>query len=166
DSDMGAREIALAVGCDRTLLDQLVQPLLGQDQHVGALAIAQALQQPQRRREIRIDPRAGRRTIWLSQLNDRALEGVGRQHTNGLFHDGLTRLNERLTTAQMNDPPEAFASSGPSCNPLPRGLVVFKLRGRLYAAALAPVGTEEIVFRICEAIWYGSPCEFGRRSSR
>ena len=28
------------------------------------------------------------------------------------------------------------------------------------------VGTEAIVLRICEAIWYGSPCEFGRRSSR
>jgi hypothetical protein len=34
------------------------------------------------------------------------------------------------------------------------------------AEATAPVGTDEIVFRICEAIWYGSPCEFGRRSSR
>ncbi len=37
-----------------------------------------------------------------------------------------------------------------------------------YAAALtAPlVGTEATVFSTREAIWYGSPCEFGRRSSR
>src|SRR6202021_414058 len=28
------------------------------------------------------------------------------------------------------------------------------------------VGTDAIVFRICEAIWYGSPWGFGRRSSR
>ena len=37
-----------------------------------------------------------------------------------------------------------------------------------YAAALTlpAFGTEEIVFSTCEAIWYGSPCEFGRRSSR
>jgi len=35
------------------------------------------------------------------------------------------------------------------------------------AALTSPlVGTEAIVLRICEAIWYGSPCEFGRRSSR
>jgi hypothetical protein len=36
-----------------------------------------------------------------------------------------------------------------------------------YAAteALSPSGTSAIVFRICEAIWYGSPMEFGRRSS-
>ena len=41
-------------------------------------------------------------------------------------------------------------------------------RDLAYAAALtlACVGTDEMVFRICEAIWYGSPCEFGRRSSR
>jgi hypothetical protein len=35
-----------------------------------------------------------------------------------------------------------------------------------YAAAFFAVGTSATVFRICEAIWYGSPCEFGRRSSR
>src|ERR1700685_1713378 len=35
------------------------------------------------------------------------------------------------------------------------------------AALTSPlVGTDAIVLRICEAIWYGSPCEFGRRSSR
>ena len=36
----------------------------------------------------------------------------------------------------------------------------------IYAAFFAAVGTSRIVFKICEAIWYGSPCEFGRRSSR
>lgn len=34
------------------------------------------------------------------------------------------------------------------------------------ALTFAPAGTDAIVFRICDAIWYGSPWEFGRRSSR
>ena len=34
------------------------------------------------------------------------------------------------------------------------------------ALTLLSVGTDAIVLRIWEAIWYGSPCEFGRRSSR
>ncbi len=33
-------------------------------------------------------------------------------------------------------------------------------------AANYGLGTLLIVFKICETIWYGSPCEFGRRSSR
>jgi hypothetical protein len=35
----------------------------------------------------------------------------------------------------------------------PRAPRASNFSGSLYAAALAPVGTEAIVFRICEAIW-------------
>src|SRR5580704_9555121 len=47
-----------------------------------------------------------------------------------------------------------------------RPWLMFVIVAQAAAEATAPLGTDEIVLRICEAIWYGSPCEFGRRSSR
>jgi hypothetical protein len=36
----------------------------------------------------------------------------------------------------------------------------------LYPPSPYGFGTLLIVFKITDTIWYGSPCEFGRRSSR
>jgi hypothetical protein len=68
--------------------------------------------------------------------------------------------------------PDAHKNRGRTAKTSPATSISFPQdRRRSYstyaaAEAVAAVGTDAIVFRICDAIWYGSPCEFGRRSSR
>ena len=138
-------------------------PSLGQDDDVGGLAAAQAIQQPERRREIGIDARAARRLISFGKAADRAHQRERREHANDVFHFADCTLVGRCANCygaeyatvrlKRNDPPERRRPGG-------SGLLTGGPRRpgpneseRQAAAALAEVGTDAIVFRICEAIW-------------
>jgi hypothetical protein len=58
DADEGTRQVDAAVRNNDSVRGEIVEPLAGQDDDVSGFAIAQAVQQPKRRREIRIDARA------------------------------------------------------------------------------------------------------------
>jgi hypothetical protein len=53
---------------------EVVEPLAGQDDDVSGFAIAQAVRQPKRRREIRIDARARFRLIWSREIANRPIK--------------------------------------------------------------------------------------------
>ena len=86
DADIGPREVHAAIRHHAPLAGHVVQSLAGQDDDVGALAAAQAIQQRQCRREIGIDAHAAGGLIMSGQTVNRALQGQRREHAHGIVH--------------------------------------------------------------------------------
>ena len=82
DADKGSCEIDTCLSRHPSLICELVEALLGQDDNVGALTAAQAVEQRQRRREIGVDPRAAFRFIACREIANGTLQGKRREHAN------------------------------------------------------------------------------------
>jgi hypothetical protein len=86
DADIGPREVDAAIRHHAPLAGHVIQSLAGQNDDVGALAAAQAIQQRQGRREIGIDVHAAGGLIMSGQIVNRPLQGQRREHAHGIVH--------------------------------------------------------------------------------
>jgi hypothetical protein len=99
DTDIGTRQIDAAIGHDGLFRREIGERLPGQDDDVGDFAIAQAIEQRQRRPEIGIDARAAASLVSPRKAADRALQRQRREHANDIFHGGLVRATAWLASA-------------------------------------------------------------------
>src|SRR5260370_38620001 len=99
DADIGPRQIDARFRNRASLRGKPVEPLAGQDDDVGTLPVAQAIEQPQRRRKISIDPRAAGRLVGSGKILHRALERERREHPNHILHRASSAL--RLQTRSL-----------------------------------------------------------------
>ena len=144
---------------DNPNLEHGIEDQVGKDEvWIAAVALV--------RRPLRAVARAGRLGDSPSETSGERSIRTGRLNAGLATPGGRRRRETKGGGARPRTPPRHRRLIREA--PMPTSVEAADRGASAQAAALtsAPVGTDAIVFRICEAIWYGSPCEFGRRSSR